>query len=78
VILGPGHEALRISARNRLIGTVVRHDQGALNDEVALDLWRGLTITATATRESGETLGFAVGEPAQALIKASHVILDVD
>lgn len=78
VILAPGGEPLRISARNRLVGTVVRHDQGAVNDEVVLDLGEGKTITATVTRESGETLGFVVGEPAQALIKASHVILAVD
>ena len=59
---------------------MVRHDQGAVNDEVVLDLGEGKTITATATvtRESGETLGFVIGEPAEALIKASHVILAVD
>ena len=78
VILAPGAEPLRISARNRLVGTVVRHEQGAVNDEVVLELEAGKTITATVTRESGETLAFAVGSPAQALIKASHVILAVD
>jgi molybdate transport system regulatory protein len=78
VILAKGEEPLRISARNRLAGTVVRHEVGAVNDEVVLDLGAGKTITATITRESGTDLQFAVGERAQALIKASHVILAVD
>jgi molybdate transport system regulatory protein len=78
VILAKGEEPLRISARNRLAGTVVRHEVGAVNDEVVLDLGAGKTITATITRESGTDLQFAIGERAQALIKASHVILAVD
>ena len=78
VILAPGAEPVRTSARNCLSGVVVRHEVGAVNDEVVLDLGQGKTITATITRGSGETLGLKVGEPAQALIKSSHVILAVD
>ncbi|HLK24263.1 MAG TPA: TOBE domain-containing protein [Caulobacteraceae bacterium] len=78
VILASGEAALAVSARNRLAGTVLRHDAGAVNDEVVLDLGEGKTITATITRESGEKLSFAPGERAQALVKASHVILAVD
>jgi molybdate transport system regulatory protein len=78
VILAPGDAPLRTSARNRLAGTVVRHEQGAVSDEVVLDLGQGKTITATITRASGEDLGLKLGDAAQALIKASHVILAVD
>lgn len=78
VILAPGDEPLRTSARNRLVGTVVRHETGAVNDELVLELDAGKTLTATITRESGETLPFAIGDKAQALIKASHVILAVE
>ena len=78
VILAKGDGPLAISARNRLAGKVVRHDAGAVNDEVVLDLGDGKTVTATITRESGQQLTFAPGERAQALIKASHVILAVD
>ena len=78
VILAEGADPLAVSARNRLVGTVLRHEAGAVNDEVVLDIGEGQTITATITRESGETLAFAPGAPAQALIKASHVILAVD
>ncbi len=78
VILAKGEAPLAVSARNRLVGTVLRHEVGAVNDEVVLDLGEGKSITATITRESGQDLGFAPGERAQALIKASHVILAVD
>jgi len=78
VILAKGDAPLKISARNRLVGTVMRHGVGAVNDEVVLDLGGGKTITATITRESGAELSFVPGERAQALIKASHVILAVD
>ena len=78
IILAPGEEPVRTSARNRLPGVVIRHEVGAVNNEVALDLGQGKTITATITRGSGEELGLKVGDRAQALIKASHVILAVD
>lgn len=78
VILAPGAEPVRTSARNRLAGRVVEHREGAVNDEVVLECDGGLRIAATVTRESGEGLGLEVGAPAQALIKASHVIVAVD
>ncbi len=78
IILAPGGEALRTSARNRLTGTVVGHEDGAVNSEIILALDAGKTLTATITRQSARELGFAVGEPAAALIKASHIILAVE
>jgi molybdate transport system regulatory protein len=78
VILAPAGEGLRTSARNRFEGVVVRHQTGAVNDEVVLELAGGQTITATLTRESAEDMGLKVGERAQALVKASHVILAVE
>jgi molybdate transport system regulatory protein len=78
VILAPAGEPLRTSARNKFEGVVIRHETGAVNDEVVLELQAGKTITATLTRESAEDLGLKVGERAQAIVKASHVILAVD
>lgn len=78
VILAAGDTPARTSARNCLVGTVVRHEVGAVNDEVVLDLGDGKTITATITRVSGEAMGLKLGDRAQALVKASHVILAVD
>ena len=78
IILVPGEAAMRTSARNQLTGTVRQHLEGAVNDEVTLELDEGATLTATITRGSGESLGFSEGDRAQALIKASHIILAVD
>ena len=78
VILAPGDEPLRTSARNRLPGVVVDHREGAVNDEVVIETAGGVRVAASITRESGEDLGLRIGEKAQALIKASHVIVAVE
>jgi molybdate transport system regulatory protein len=78
IILVPGDAPVRTSARNALSGVVVSHEAGAVSDEVVLEIDAGKTLAATITRGSGEALGFKVGDKAQALIKASHVILAVD
>lgn len=77
VILSPD-EGLRISARNRLCGTVTEVVRGAVNGEVKLDLPGGRTLTAIVTNEALDELGFAPGSRACALVKASHVILAVN
>ena len=78
VILAPGEVAPRTSARNALPGRVVRREDGAVNSEITLELDLGKTLVATVTKESAETLDFKVGDPAVALIKASHVILAIE
>lgn len=77
VILGVG-EPGRTSARNVLKGTVIAHDPGAVSSEVDLDIGGGKTITAVITRASAEDLGLKLGQPAYAVIKASHIILAVE
>jgi molybdate transport system regulatory protein len=78
VILARGDESLRTSARNQLPGEVIRREDGAVNSEISLAIGGGKTITATITRESATALDLKPGEPAVALIKASHVILAVE
>lgn len=78
VILAAGDEPIRTSARNCLQGVVVRHERGAVNDEVVLEIDDGKTLVATITRESADALGIKPGASSKALIKASHVILAVD
>jgi len=77
VILAVDAAGLRTSARNLLTGTVVRHEVGAVNDEVVLGLAPGKTLTAIVTRESARQLGLEIGMTVQAMVKASQVILAV-
>lgn len=78
VILTPGDQPLRTSARNCLPGTVVRREDGTVSSEITLELVAGKTLTATLTRVSADLLDLTIGSPAMALIKASHVILAVE
>jgi molybdate transport system regulatory protein len=77
VILSPDAD-VRISARNRLRGTIVKLVPGAVNAELKLELPGGKILTAVVTRESVDEFGFAVGQPCTALVKASHVIIAVE
>lgn len=77
VLLSPDPD-IRISARNRLTGTVVKLTPGAVNSELKLELPGGKMITAIVTRESVDEFSFAPGQRCTALIKASHVIIAVD
>jgi len=77
-LLAPGSEPPRVSARNRVAGTVIEREDGPINTEIVLDLGAGRTIVAVVTRESADELELRPGAPACALFKASHVILAVD
>ena len=70
-------DSLKTSARNRLCGTVVRCQEGAVNGEVIVELPGGKTVAAIVTNDSIQSLGLKVGSHACALIKASHIILAV-
>ena len=70
-------DSLKTSARNRLCGTVVRCQEGAVNGEVIIELPGGKTVASIVTHSSIQSLGLKVGVRACALIKASHIILAV-
>ncbi|KWF60018.1 TOBE domain-containing protein [Burkholderia pseudomultivorans] len=67
----------KVSARNRLRGTVESIEAGAVNSEVTLALDGGGTLTAVVTNDSVDALPLVVGQRAIALFKASSVILAV-
>lgn len=77
VIIMTDDGGARISARNRLTGTVSRVQEGAVNAEVVIDLPGGGAIAAIVTNESASNLGLAVGGKATAVFKASSVIIGV-
>ncbi|MCU9955153.1 TOBE domain-containing protein [Burkholderia sp. BKH01] len=72
-----GGPELKVSARNRLRGSVESVTAGAVNSEVTLALDGGGTLTAVVTNESVDALQLDAGRRAIALFKASSVILAV-
>ncbi|MBN2701572.1 MAG: TOBE domain-containing protein [Methylothermaceae bacterium] len=68
-------EDFKISARNRLCGTLARCQEGSVNDELIIELPGGKTLTAIVTKDSSRELALKEGMRLCALIKASHIIL---
>lgn len=77
VMLLSGQPDVHFSARNQLSGKVSALTKGAVNTEVAITLAGGSVVHSLVTNEALLELGLKLGEPATALIKASHVILGV-
>jgi molybdopterin-binding protein len=69
---------MKISARNQFSGTVKDMMKGAVATEVTITISPGVDVVATISTRSAESLGLAVGKPANVIIKASSVIVGVD
>ena len=67
---------MKLSARNRLAGTVVSINRGEAIANVALDVG-GQRIVASITVEAVDELGLREGTSATAVIKASDVMVAV-
>ena len=69
---------MKLSARNKLTGTVVGIEKGAVNATVQIDLGSAVIVTAMITNAAVEEMGLAVGKTAHAIIKASDVMVGAD
>jgi molybdopterin-binding protein len=68
---------MKLSARNRLKGTIVDVKKGTTTARVRIDLG-GQIVTAAITNESVDDLALVAGQTAYAVIKASDVMVGVD
>jgi molybdopterin-binding protein len=68
---------MKISARNRLKGTVTEVVKGATTAHVRIDIG-GSIVTASITNEAVDELALKVGGTAYAVVKASDVMVAVD
>jgi molybdopterin-binding protein len=68
---------MKISARNRLKGTVIEVIKGATTAHVRIDVG-GSIVTASITNESVDELDLKVGDSAYAVVKASDVMVAID
>ena len=71
-----GEGGQTLSARNRLEGVVREVKIEGLLAEVELDVVRGGRLVALITRESAESLGLEPGMSAQAVVKATSVMVE--
>ena len=69
---------MKLSARNRLKGTIAEVEKGAVNATVKIDVGGGTIVTAMITNNSVEELGLAPGKTAYAVVKASDVMVGID
>jgi molybdate transport system regulatory protein len=77
ILLSPDPD-IRISARNRLRGTVTEIIPGVVNCEIKLRLAGDRVLTAIVTSDAVEELGLVKGAASTALIKASHIMIAVN
>ena len=66
---------MRISARNKLCGTVKSIKHGMVNSQVEIELKGTSTIVAVITKEAVEELALVEGGDACAVVKASNVLV---
>jgi molybdopterin-binding protein len=69
---------MHLSARNVLKGHVTQVTHGAVESEIVITLPGGVEIVSTITKASAERMHLRPGMEAQAIIKASSVIVGVD
>ena len=68
---------MKLSARNRLKGTIIDVKKGTTTSHVRIDVG-GQIVTAAITNESVDDLKLSAGQTAYAVIKASDVMVGVD
>jgi molybdopterin-binding protein len=69
---------MKLSARNRLKGTVSRIKEGPVNSQVEVDIGGGNKLTSMITSDAVAELGLSQGSEVYVVIKASEVILGTD
>jgi molybdopterin-binding protein len=68
---------MKISARNRLKGTITEITKGATTAHVRIQI-EGSVVTASITNEAVDELELVVGGEAYAVVKASDVMIATD
>ncbi|MFB0514363.1 MAG: TOBE domain-containing protein [Candidatus Bathyarchaeia archaeon] len=66
---------LKISARNRLKGTVKHVEKGDVIAKIKVEIQAPATVTALISREAAEELDIKAGDTVEAVIKATEVMV---
>lgn len=78
ILLAPAGAPLRLSARNKIAGTVTGRTDDGCESEVTVDIGGGKTLTAVVTREGADEASAEPGAQVLAIFKTSHVVLAAD
>ena len=73
VLIGRGQ--LTLSARNKLSGTIIDINRGAVNAIVEVELPSNVVISSSITLEAVDELDLTVGTEVTAVVKASEVLI---
>ena len=73
VLIGRGH--LTLSARNKLSGTIIDINRGAVNAIVKVELPSNVVISSSITLEAVDELDLTVGTEVTAVVKATEVLI---
>ena len=70
-----GRVQLTLSARNKLSGTIIDINRGAVNAIVKVELPSNVVISSSITLEAVDELDLTVGTEVTAVVKASEVLI---
>jgi molybdate transport system regulatory protein len=78
ILIAQSESARRISARNKIQGTVIGRTDDKTVSEIVMDIGGGKTMTAVVSPKGADEAEAAIGAQVLAVFKASHVILAAD
>ena len=70
-------KAMKLSARNKLKGTILKVEEGLITARVLLDLGNGNAISAIISKDAIADLDLKPGDIAFAVIKSTEVIIGI-
>lgn len=73
VLIGRGQ--LTLNARNKLSGTIIDINRGAVNAIVKVELPSNVVITSSITLEAVDELDLTIGTEVTAVVKATEVLI---
>lgn len=69
---------MQISARNMLKGKVKKVTEGAVNNEIIVEIAGGAEMVSIITKSSSDRLGLKEGKEVYAIVKASNVMIGTE
>jgi molybdopterin-binding protein len=69
---------MKLSARNKLKGTIIAVEEGLITAKVKIDLGNGNVVTSIVSREAITDLELKTGDTAYAVIKSTEIMIGKD